>query len=76
MPPDLFDAAFDELLAKGFLEQTGVDADGEPQYRLTGKAADYFERANLHAKLKAKQPLTAQEQQRVNQIVAGLTKQN
>jgi hypothetical protein len=73
---DPFDAMFGELLAKGFVKQVGVGADGEPQYQLTDKAGEFVERMRLHEKLQTKQPLTAAEQQRVHEIVAGLSKQN
>lgn len=73
---DPFDAMFGELLAKGFVKQAGVGADGESQYQLTGKAGEFVEWMRLHEKLQSQQPLTAAEQQRVNQIVARLSKQN
>jgi hypothetical protein len=76
MKRDPFDAMFDELLANGFVKQAGVGADGEPEYQLTGKADEFVERMRLHEKLQSKKPLTAAEQQRVNEIVAGLSKQN
>jgi chromosome segregation and condensation protein ScpB len=44
---DSFDASFDELLAKGFLEQVGPGPGGEPLYRLTAKAHDYFGKTEL-----------------------------
>ena len=37
-----FDASFDELAEKGFIEQAG-SKDGEPQYRLTGKGLENLE---------------------------------
>ena len=38
--PDEFDRSFDELIAKGYLEETGIGEDGEPKYRMTAKACD------------------------------------
>jgi hypothetical protein len=35
--PKTFDEMFDELVAKGYIEQVGIGADGEPEYRLTEK---------------------------------------
>lgn len=51
---DEFDQSFDELIEKGFLEEVGKNADGEPQYRLTAKAqiaADWKEIADQTANL-------------------------
>lgn len=43
--PDDFDTAFDELIAKGFVEPTGeIDAHGDPNYRLTPKATAALDR--------------------------------
>lgn len=51
---DDFDQAFDELIEKGFVEEVGKDADGEPKYRFTAKAraaADWQEIAEKTARL-------------------------
>jgi hypothetical protein len=42
MPLDDFDAEFDELIEKGFIEKVGVGPDGEPEYRLPAKSGDYL----------------------------------
>ena len=37
---DAFDKSFDELIAKGHIEEAGVGPDGERFYRLTDKAGE------------------------------------
>ena len=56
MPRDDFDAEFDELIEKGFIEKVGVGPDGEPEYRLTVKAADYLYKQELLTTLKQNSP--------------------
>jgi hypothetical protein len=56
MPRDDFDAMFDELIEKGFIEKVGLGPDGEPEYRLTAKAGDYLYKQELLKALKQNSP--------------------
>ena len=56
MPRDDFDAGFDELIEKGFIEKVGVGSDGEPEYRLTAKAGDYLYKLGVLEALKQNSP--------------------
>jgi hypothetical protein len=53
---DEFDTHFNELLEKGFIQQIGTNPDGEPEYRLSKKAVDYFDREALRESIKQNSP--------------------
>jgi len=53
---DLDDAAFNELIEKGFVKKAGRGPDGKPKYQLTGKAADYLHKLDALEALKQNSP--------------------